>query len=381
MNRPIRIGMVGGGAGAFIGNVHRIALRLDGQYRLLAAALSSNPQRAADSARELFIDPERSYSDYREMARIEALREDGIEAVAIVTPNHLHAPVATAFLEAGIHVICDKPLCLSLAQAHELQQVAERSNRLFMLTHNYSAYPLIRHARELVNSGELGELRTVHVEYAQGWLTEALPDEGWRGDPAMAGAGGALGDIATHAFQLVRFVSGLRVESLAAELTSFVANRKLDDYVQAMLRFQGGARGVLWASQVAAGMENALQIRITGSRASISFNQENPNQLWFTRHGQPAQLLTRGGPGMGDTGSWGVRVPAGHSEGYLEAFALLYRDFASQIRSFPDLESLPPEALLTPTLADGIEGMAFMDAVLRSHELDSRWVSFSRPQI
>ncbi|WAH55447.1 Gfo/Idh/MocA family oxidoreductase [Pseudomonas silvicola] len=374
MQRPIRIGMVGGGAGAFIGNVHRIALRMDGQYQLVAAALSSNRERALASAVELYIDPERSYADYREMARAEALRDDGIEVVAIVTPNHLHAPVATAFLEAGIHVICDKPLCLSAAEAKNLQAVAQRSGRLFMLTHNYSAYPLIRHARELVGSGALGQLRTVHVDYAQGWLTEPLADEGWRGDPALAGAAGALGDIATHAFQLARFVTGLRVEQLAAELTTFVPGRRLDDYVHAMLRFEHGVKGLLSASQVAAGVENALQLKISGSRASLAFDQQNPNELWFTPHGAPAQRLTRCGPGVGEAGASASRVPAGHPEGYLEAFATLYRDFAEQVRGFGLGEMR--SSTVTPTLVDGVEGMRFIETVLRSDRAGNGWVSF-----
>ncbi|RUT32600.1 Gfo/Idh/MocA family oxidoreductase [Arsenicitalea aurantiaca] len=376
--RRIRLGMVGGGAGAFIGYVHRIAARLDGDYELVAGALSSDPDRAASSARDLGIAPERSYADWAAMARAEAARPDGIDAVSIVTPNHVHFGPAKAFLEAGIHVICDKPLTATLEEARALADVRPAKGARFLLTHNYTGYPLIRQARELVASGALGTLRVVQAEYAQDWLTEAAETTGskqaeWRTDPARSGAGGAIGDIGTHAYNLLRFVSGLKTQAVAADLSSFVPGRRLDDNVNIMLRFEGGARGMLWASQVAVGNENGLKLRIYGDKAGLEWGQEDPNRMWFTEFGKPRQLLTRGGAIDGPAaGAMGVRVPAGHPEGYLEAFATLYSQFAKVIRGDGD-----EVAGLLPTLADGVEGVTFIAAAVKSSRDDSRWVRFS----
>ena len=263
----VRLGMVGGGQGAFIGAVHRIASRLDDRYRLLAGALSSDPERALASGRELGLEESRSYADYQAMARRERRLKDGIEVVSIVTPNHLHFPVAKAFLQAGIHVICDKPMVHSSREARQLQKLAETRDLLFAVTYNYSGYPMVRQAREMVTGGELGEVRVVQVEYPQDWLTEKLEESGqkqaaWRTDPARSGAGGCVGDIGTHAYHLATFVTGLELEALCADLSRFVSGRRLDDNVQILLRFRGGARGMLWASQVAPGNENALRIRV-----------------------------------------------------------------------------------------------------------------------
>ena len=380
MLRRIRFGLVGGGQGSFIGAAHRAAARLDDGYELVAGALSSDPQRALASGLEMRIAPERCYADYRDMAVREAQRPDGIDAVVIVTPNHLHFPVAQAFMEQGIHVICDKPMTTRLDHADALLQLAERSGLLFMVTHTYSGYPLVRHARELVRSGELGEIRVVQVEYAQDWLAEPLELSGhkqaeWRADPERAGPAGALGDIGTHAFHLAQFVTGLQVSQLAAELTTFVAGRKLDDHVQVMLRYQGGARGMLWASQVACGSANRLQLRVYGSRAAIHFDQENPEQLLFTRLGEPARIIRRGTTPAGGAAALATRLPAGHPEGYFEAFSQLYRDFALAWHAQAGGPAADPEHHPMPTVRDGRQGMAFIDAVLRSHHAGSSWVA------
>ena len=379
MKRRIRLGMVGGGQGGFIGAAHRVAARLDDEYQLVAGALSSDPQRARDSGAELRLDAERCYADYREMAAQEARRPDGIDVVTIVTPNYLHFPVAKAFLEQGIHVICDKPLTTTLADADELQRLTAQTGLLFMVTHIYSGYPLVRHARELVEAGALGDIRVVQVEYAQDWLAEPLEHAGqkqaeWRADPNRAGPAGALGDIGTHAFHLASFVTGLEVSELAAELTSFVAGRQLDDHVQVMLRFKGGARGMLWASQVACGSANRLQLRVFGSKAAIHFDQENPDELWFTPLGQPAQRIRRGATPAGAAAAQATRLPAGHPEGYFEAFGQLYRDFASQWHVCSEGGSVASASSRIPTVADGRQGMAFIDAVLRSHQGGTQWV-------
>ncbi|HMB73475.1 MAG TPA: Gfo/Idh/MocA family oxidoreductase, partial [Gammaproteobacteria bacterium] len=319
----IRLGMVGGGAGAFIGAVHRIAARIDDRYELVAGALSSDAERAAQSGAELGLAPNRTYADFREMAKREARLRQGIEAVAIVTPNHMHYPVAREFLRRGIHVICDKPLTATLADAKKLVKLVEKSDALFVLTHNYTGYPMVRQARELVAAGELGELRLVQVEYAQDWLTEPLEHSGqkqaaWRTDPARSGAGGSTGDIGTHAFNLAEFVTGLELEELSADVHTFVAGRQVDDNAHVLLRFKGGAKGTLWCSQVAVGHENGLTLRVYGTKGGLQWTQEHPNHLTFTRLGEPPQLITRGGPGAGAAAARLTRTPAGHPEGYLE---------------------------------------------------------------
>ena len=383
MKQRLRLGMVGGGQGAFIGAVHRLAARIDDRYVFVAGALSSDPARAAASARELGLDPARSYADYREMARAEAAREDGIDAVAIVTPNHLHAPVASAFLTAGIHVICDKPLAVSLNEALALQQLARESGRLFALTHTYSGYPMVRHARHLVAAGELGSVRFIHVEYAQDWLAEPVESAGnrqaqWRTDPARAGPVGCVGDIGTHAYHLAAFISGMLPVELAADVHTFVPARALDDHVQALLRYANGARGVLWASQVASGEENALRLRVYGTHASLAFDQQQPNELWMTPLGGHARRLTRGRAHSREALD-ATRVPAGHPEGYLEAFAQLYRDAALQIEAIDAGRPPPLESRLLTTVDDGVDGMRFIDAVLRSAAQDGRWVRLDGP--
>ncbi|SAK90926.1 oxidoreductase domain-containing protein [Caballeronia hypogeia] len=373
MNR-VRLGMVGGGEGAFIGAVHRIAARLDDRYELVAGALSSDARRAASSAAAIGL--ARSYDDYREMARIEAGRSDGIEAVAIVTPNHLHAPIATAFLEAGIHVICDKPLAVSLDEGEALARLAREKDRVFAVTYTYTGYPLVRHARGMVRRGLLGDIRVVQVEYAQDWLslpveTQSNRQAVWRTDPALAGPAGCLGDIGTHAYQLAEYVTGMRPSELAADVTTFVPNRRVDDHVQAMFRYENGARGMLWASQVAAGEENALRLRVYGTKAGLSFDQQNPNELWFTPIGGVSERITRGRV-QSPEALHATRVPAGHPEGYLEAFAQVYTDAAACIAS----GTTQGDEWLT-TVEDGVAGLRFVEAVLRSGDANGQWVGLT----
>lgn len=376
IRKPIRLGMVGGGNDAFIGAVHRIAARIDGRYSLIAGALSSTPEKARLSGAALGLDADRIYDDYQTMASAEAARAAGIEAVAVVTPNHMHAPVARAFLEQGIHVICDKPLTATLAEAEDLAAEAARSKALFVLTHNYTGYPMIRQAREMIAQGDLGELRVVQVEYPQDWLTEEVHNKqaDWRVDPKQSGAGGSIGDIGTHAFNLLSFVTGLQTESLAADLQAFVPGRQVDDNAHVLLRFSGGARGMLWSSQVAPGNENALRLRVYGSKGGLEWSQEDPNYLWFTPFGEPKRLLTRGGAGALDVATRLTRTPSGHPEGYLEAFANIYSEAADLIRAH-DTGAPSAANALVPTIEDGLQGMRFIDACVRSSNLDAAWIN------
>ena len=380
---PIRLGMVGGGQGAFIGAVHRIAARLDNEFQLVAGALSSDPDRARASAAELGLDPGRSYGTFAEMAKEEARRPDGIEAVAIVTPNHMHYPAAKAFLEAGIHVICDKPLTATLADAKKLAALAEKSGRLFVLTHNYTGYPMVRQAREMVAKGVLGDIRVVQAEYPQDWLTEKIEDSGqkqasWRVDPKRSGAGGSTGDIGTHAYNLARFVSGLELESLSADLDAFVPGRQLDDNAHVLLRFKPQrnappAKGMIWASQVAPGNENGLKLRIYGTKGGLEWVQADPNYLWYTPFGQPKQLLTRAGAGAMPVAGRVTRIPSGHPEGYLEGFANIYQEAARAIRAARRKNGKPAKDVVYPTVRDGVEGVAFVEACVKSSSRNGAW--------
>lgn len=378
MTARIRLGMVGGGRDAFIGGVHRIAARIDDRFELVAGALSSTPERSEESARALGIS--RSYGTFDDMAAAEAAREDGIEAVAIVTPNHMHYPAAKAFLERGIHVICDKPLTATDADAAAMAEAVARSDALFVLTHNYTGYPMIRQARDMVLAGDLGRLRIVQVEYPQDWLTDPAEAEGvkqaeWRTDPARSGAGGSIGDIGTHAHNLACFVTGLRVESLAADLQSFGANRTLDDNAHVMLRFGDGVRGMLWSSQVAPGNENALRLRVYGDKGGLEWLQEDPNYLWFTPHGQAKRLLTRNGAGANAAAGAVSRIPGGHPEGYLEGFANIYAEAADAIRAVQAGTPRDRAMGLLPGIAQGLDGMAFIRACVASSRADSAWTA------
>ncbi len=372
----IRLGMVGGGRGAFIGAVHRIAARLDDQYELVAGAFSSDPDRAAASAADLGV--ARSYASFEEMAQKESRRKDGIEAVAIVTPNHMHAPAALPFLKRGIHVICDKPLTATLQEAKKLAKAIEASGTVFALTHNYTGYPMIRQAREMVAASELGDIRLVNVEYAQDWLAEPVDNKqaDWRTDPARSGAGGSTGDIGTHAFNLSNFVSGLTLDTLAADLQSFVPGRRVDDNANVLLRYTSGARGMLWCSQVASGLENGLRLRMFGTKAGIEWAQENPNYLTVMPLGKPHYRLTRGGHGTGDAAARMTRVPAGHPEGYLEGFANIYAEAALAIVARRDGTPLD-KAVTFPGVKEGLEGVAFVDACVRSSKRNGAWTSLA----
>ncbi len=373
----IRLGMVGGGQGAFIGAVHRIAARIDDQYELVAGALSSEPARAKASAKDLGIADDRAYGSFAEMAKAEAARPDGIEAVAIVTPNHMHAPAAKAFLEAGIHVICDKPLTTTVEEAEELVALAKSSGKIFAVTHNYTGYPMIRQARAMVAAGELGTIRLIQAEYPQDWLTEKAEATGskqaeWRTDPKRSGAGGCIGDIGTHAYNLACFVSGLELDELLAQLSTFVEGRLLDDDVEILLRWKGGARGMLWASQVAVGHENGLKLRVYGTKGGLEWTQADPNYLWFTKFGEPKQLLTRGGAGAWPEAARVTRVPGGHPEGYLEGFATIYAEAARAIRAAREGKPVSADVIY-PSVEDGLIGMKFIAAAVKSSTSGNVW--------
>ena len=377
--RKLRLGMVGGGQGAFIGGVHRFAARLDGRYELVAGAFSSTAEKSKASGLELGLPAERCYGDFEEMAKREKRLKDGIDVVAIVTPNHLHFAPAKAFLDRGIHVICDKPLTTSLKDARKLAALVEKSGCLFALTHNYTGYPMVRQARQMGADGLLGKIRVIQAEYAQDWLTTKLEDSGqkqadWRTDPARSGPAGCTGDIATHAMNLASFITGLALESLSADLATFLPGRALDDNAHIMLRFAGGAKGMLWASQVAPGNENALRIRIYGEQGGLEWAQEDPNYLRYTPYGQPPQLIRRGGAGADAVAGRVTRIPAGHPEGYLEGFANIYSDVAELLSARLEGRDPDPAATLVPTVQDGVAGVRFIEAVVESSRKNGAWV-------
>jgi predicted dehydrogenase len=378
--RRLRLGMVGGGPGGFIGAVHRIASRIDDRWELVAAALSSNPERGRAAARDLHIADDRAYGSFAEMAAAESKRPDRIDAVSIVTPNHLHFGPAKAFLEAGIHVICDKPLTTTVEDAQTLAQLVKKSGLIFGLTHNYTGYPVIRQAREMIAAGELGKLRLVQVEYAQDWLTTPLENTGqkqaaWRTDPAQSGPAGSLGDIGTHAYNIACFVSQLHAEQVAADVSIMVPGRRLDDNVQVLLRYNDGVKGMLWASQVAVGNENNLRLRVYGEKGGIDWSQENPNYLHFSRYGKPTMTLTRNGADATNAAKHASRIPNGHPEGYLEAFAQLYADIAEQISAHNAGRPAAKDSLLVPTVDDGVAGVKFIAAVLASSKQNAAWTN------
>ncbi|MFK7870947.1 MAG: Gfo/Idh/MocA family protein [Roseobacter sp.] len=374
MAERIRLGMVGGGNDAFIGGVHRIASRLDDHFELVAGALSSTPEKSQASGAALGLP--RIYDDFRQMAIREARLKNGIEAVSIVTPNHVHYEAAREFLKRGIHVICDKPLTSTLGDAKKLVKAAEASDALFVLTHNYTGYPMVRQAREMIATGVIGPIRVVQVEYPQDWLTVAqdFKQAEWRTDPARSGAGGSTGDIGTHAYNLACFITGLEADALAADLDAFVPGRQVDDNAHVMLRFKGGAKGMLWSSQVAPGNENALRIRIYGEKGGLEWAQEDPNRLWHTPFGEPKRLITRNGAGAGDAAARVSRVPPGHPEGYLEGFANIYSEAAQAIHAHRAGEPVP-EGVMYPTVHDGLKGVQFVDACVRSSRRNAAWVT------
>jgi predicted dehydrogenase len=373
----IRLGMVGGGEGAFIGAVHRIAARLDDRYELVAGALSASADKAMRSAEAIGLRPDRSYPDFRTMAQAEAARTDAIEAVAIVTPNHMHAAVAEAFLETGVHIICDKPLTATLEDARRLRDKARATGAIFAVTYNYSGYPLVRHARAMVQDGELGAIRIIQVEYLQDWLTEPLEATGqkqadWRTDPARSGVGGCVGDIGTHAYQLAHFVTEMMPEQILAEATTFVPGRRVDDNVQILMRYGNGARGALWASQVAPGNDNGLRLRIFGEKGGLEWRQEEPNLLVWSPLGEAPRAIRRGTAAMNAAGQRVNRIPPGHPEGYLEAFATIYTEVAAAIAARRSGSGIDP-MLTFPTIEDGFAGVAMVNAVVGSSAAGGVW--------
>lgn len=374
----LSLGMIGGGEGAFIGGVHRMAARLDDRWTLVAGAFSGDAARSRAFGRTLGLSEDRCYGDWRAMAQAEAARPDRIDAVAIVTPNHLHHAPARAFLDAGIAVICDKPLTTRLADALELAEAVARTGAPFVLTHNYSGYAMVRQMRAMVAARTLGAIRVVQAEYAQDWLARPLPGNkqaDWRGDPEKAGPGGALGDIATHAYHLATFVLGEAADQVSAETSRFVAGRRLDDDVQLRLRWAGGARGQLWASQVAVGSANGLRLRLYGETGGLEWSQEDPDTLRFTPLGEPPRLLRRGGPGLSAAAQAATRIPAGHPEGYLEGFAQIYADAADLVAAHKAGQPPPATALDLPGVNAGVEGVRFIEAAVRSAAADGRWTA------
>lgn len=368
--------MVGGGEGAFIGGVHRMAARLDGHWDLVAGNFQSDPEKSIAFGKSMGLAEDRAYADFRTMAASEAKRADRIDAVSIVTPNSTHHAIAREFLMAGIPVICDKPMTTTLRHAQDLADVAKQAGLPFILTHNYSGYAMPRQARAMTETGELGTVRIVQVEYAQDWLAtdqSGNKQADWRGDPERAGPGGALGDIATHAFQLAEFVTGLKTETIAADLTAFVPGRKVDDNVSLMLRFGGGAKGMLWASQVATGSVNGLKLRVFGDKGGIEWAQETPETLLFTPFGQQQRIIRRGGASVSASATHATRIPGGHPEGYLEGFAQIYTDAAELIRAHQDTRKPDAFAKLAPGIEDGVRGVAFIEAAIASSKANGAW--------
>jgi len=372
--------MVGGGRDAFIGAVHRKAMALDGQIELMAGALSSSPEKARASGRDLGLADERNHGDWQSLLADELKRppEERIDFVSIVTPNHVHFPVAQAFAEAGFHVVCDKPLVHTRAQADALVATVARQGTVFGVTYNYTGYPMVRQAREMVRSGQLGELRKVVVEYNQGWLASQLEDTGnkqadWRTDPARSGAAGAIGDIGSHAENLVASVTGLEIESLCADLSALVPGRMLDDDGNLLLRFKGGARGVLIASQINTGLENDLRLRVSGALGTLEWRQERPSELLHLPHDGPKRILTRGSPWLCESAQRASRLPAGHPEGFIEAFANIYGGVAADIRARNAGQQADAIAADYPRVEDGARGVRFIERTVASAKSELKW--------
>jgi len=382
MSRKIRYGMVGGGRGAFIGAVHRIAANIDGQIELVAGAFSSDPEKSKASGADFFLSPDRVYGSYQELVTKEAAlpADQRIDFVSIVTPNHVHFPAAKAALEAGFHVLSDKPATFNLAEAKELAAIVKKTGRLYGLTHNYTGYPLVKEARHLVHSGKLGKIRKVVVEYPQGWLATRLEASGqkqaaWRTDPKRSGAAGCIGDIGTHAENLAEYITGLQISELAADLTAFVKGRKLDDDGNVLLRFKGGAKGVLHSSQISVGEENNLNIRVYGELGGLEWHQNEPNTLLVKWMDQPMQVYRTANGYLSDAAKAAGRTPPSHPEGYLEAFANIYKNFATAIRARQAGKKLAKDDVANdyPNIEDGVRGMAFIEAVVASSKANAAW--------
>ena len=380
----LQMGLVGGGEGAFIGAVHRMAAELDGRIQLSCGAFSSDPDKSRTAGVALYgIDPARSYGSYHEMmaSEVERPTAERMDFVVIATPNHTHFPIAKAALEAGFHVMSDKPVTFDLGEAKALAELVAEQDLVFGLTHNYTGYPMVKEARHLVRSGAFGSVRRVVVEYIQGWLSGPEEAEGnkqaeWRTDPARSGAAGCMGDIGTHGENLVEYVTGLEIESLCADLTTFVRGRRLEDDGNVLLRFTGGAKGVLFASQIAIGEENGLKLRVYGETGGLEWSHMEPNSLIVRWPDRPYEVRRTGGPGVGAAAAAATRLPAGHPEGFLEAFALLYRNFADTLQAKRAGRKPTEENLDFPTIADGVRGMAFIETVVASAEAGATWLDF-----
>ena len=377
------MGMVGGGRGAFIGAVHRMAAALDGQIELVCGAFSSNPEKSKASGEDLFLSPDRVYGSYAEMIEAEKKLPEGerMDFVSIVTPNHVHFPPAKMALENGFHVVCDKPLAFNMEEALALEKLVKETGLIFALTHNYTGYPMVKHAKDMIKNGELGKIRKVVVEYPQGWLATRVEETGskqagWRTDPSKSGIAGAMGDIGTHAENLAEYMTGLRIKEICADLTAFVDGRALDDDGNVLLRFDNGAKGVLHASQISVGEENNLNIRVYGEKGGLEWHQQEPNTLVAKWLDKPTQLLRTGVGELSPASAAHTRIPAGHPEGYLEAFASIYRDFAYCVQA--RLKGEAPDPLYTdfPTVSDGVRGMKFIERVVASSNSSEKWLPF-----
>jgi len=382
MSRKIRYGMVGGGRGAFIGAVHRIAAAMDQQIDLVCGAFSSDPERSRASGADLFLPPQRCYGTFEEMIKRESKLPDSerMDFLAIVTPNHVHFPPAKLALENGFHVLSDKPATFDLAEARKIAELVKKTGLLYGLTHNYTGYPLVKEARDMVRTGKLGAIRKVVVEYPQGWLATRIEatgqkQAGWRTDPKRSGAAGSMGDIGTHAENLAEYITGLQIEELAADITAFVKGRKLDDDGNVLLRFKGGAKGVLHCSQISVGEENNLNIRVYGEKAGIEWHQKEPNSMLVKWPDQPMQVYRTANGYLGAAAKSATRTPPAHPEGYLEGFANIYRNFANHIRARLEGRKLPKDdpALDYPKIEDGVRGMAFVEAVVKSSKKNAAW--------
>ncbi len=379
MNRRIRLGMVGGGQGAFIGGVHRMASRLDDKYELVCGAFSSTPAKSRASGKELLVPDDRVYGSFTEMYKAEARlpADKRMDVVAIVTPNNVHFPAAMGALKAGFHVICDKPMTLTVAEAKALEKEVKKTGLLFCLTHNYTGNAMVKEARHLVTSGQLGKIRRVVVQYPQGWLATRIETKGskqasWRTDPKQSGAGGCLGDIGSHCANLAEYITNDRISEVCADLTTFVPGRKLDDDVSVLLRFAKGARGVLWSSQIAVGEENALAIRVYGEKGGLQWRQQEPNSLIVRYLDKPFEVR-RTNVGNSPPAAAVARIPAGHPEGYLEAFANIYRAFAEALGKRLDGKRVNENAFDYPNVSDGLRGMQVITAVVASARAKSKW--------
>lgn len=386
LNRKLRMGMVGGGRGAFIGSVHRMAARLDGEIDLVAGCFSADPEKSRQSGADLFLDPARVYGTYEEMAAKEAAlpADQRIDFVSIVTRNNTHFAVATAFLNAGFHVVCDKPLCFSLKEALKLREIVRQSGKVFALTHNYTGYPMVKEAREWVRTGKLGKLMKVVVEYPQGYAITALESEttgqisNWRMDPSVSGVSNCMGDIGTHAHNLTRYITGLEIEEICAELSTYIPGRPLDDDGNCLVRFSQGVKGILYASQVSSGEENNLNIRVFGTKGSLQWFQENPNELIFKTADAPQVVYRRGNGYLSAPAQGATRTPFAHPEGFIEAFANVYRSAATAIADAVAGRKPPKGGYDFPTVDDGVAGLAFIESAVKSSKAGAKWVKFPK---